>query len=168
MKWSSLWTPALLYLVFSAACSKTNTEATSQLETNTPVDSSTTVIDTSVTIGDTLSLVAYKWSSYEDSVSSINYADPGGAPISGALFNPSTDYWDFEADGTLHVVLQGTPYASTYEILPSSQMRIPALLYYYQKRPCTITTLNDTAFIFVFTDTSSTGTYYRRVWLKRN
>ena len=116
---------------------------------------------------DTLAFITQKWSAFQDTVSSINYGNSTGAPISGVLYNPSTDYWNFLSNGNLNVVLQNTFYTTTYQVLPNDQLLITGLPAGLTK-PCTITTLTSHTFIFITTDTiPGYGTYYRRVWLKK-
>ena len=116
---------------------------------------------------DSLAFITNNWTSYQDSVSSINYGNSYGAPISGVLYNPPSDYWNFLSNGNIAIVLEGTYYTTTYQFLIDNTILInglPASL----TKPCTITTLTSKPFIFTTTDTSSNGgTYYRRVWLKK-
>lgn len=117
--------------------------------------------------GDTLAFITQKWPSFQDTVSSINYGNSFGAPISGVLYNPSTDYWNFLSNGNINIVLEGTYYTTTFQILPNNQLLITGLPAGLTK-PCTITTLTSNTFIFITTDTiPNYGTYYRRVWLKK-
>ena len=116
---------------------------------------------------DTLAFITQKWSAFQDTVSSINYGNSSGAPISGVLYNPATDYWNFLLNGNLNIVLQGTYYTTTYQIQPENKILITGLPAGLTK-PSTIITLTSHTFIFVTTDTiPGIGTYYRRVWLRK-
>jgi hypothetical protein len=116
---------------------------------------------------DTLAFLTQKWSSFQDSVSSINYANSNGADISGMLYNPPNDYWNFLSNGNINIVLEGAYFATTFQFLANNQLLITGLPAGLTK-PCTIITLTSNTFIFIATDTiPNYGTYYRRVWLKK-
>ena len=118
------------------------------------------------TAADSIAMLTYSWSSYQDSVSNYNYFNFSGYPISGVLYNPPGDYWNFTPNGNIDVVLEGVHFATTYKYLGENKILITGLPAELTK-PCAITTLNSNTFIFITTDTISSGTYYRRVWLKR-
>ena len=116
---------------------------------------------------DSVIALTNKWTSYQDTVSNINYANSYGADIPGVIYNPPGDYWNFMSNGTIVIVLEGANFSTTYQFLGGNQLLIPGLPAGLT-RVCSITTLNSNTFIFVTTDTSSNGgTYFRRVWLKK-
>lgn len=118
------------------------------------------------TTADSIATLTNSWTSYQDSVSNNNYFNFSGYPISGVLYNPPGDYWNFKADGNIDILLEGVHFATTYRYLGKDKILITGLPAELTK-PCTITTLNANTFIFITTDTVASGTYYRRVWLKR-
>jgi len=119
------------------------------------------------TVADSASILTNKWTSYQDSVSNNSYFNFSGYPISGVLYNPPGDYWNFMPDGNIDVLLEGVHFATQYKYLGKNKILITGLPADLTK-PCTITTLNSSTFIFITTDTiPSGGTYYRRVWLRR-
>ena len=116
---------------------------------------------------DSLAFITNNWTSFQDSVSSYNYYNYSGYPLSGVLYNPPNDYWNFMSNGNIAIVLEGANFATTYQYLGNNRILINGLPADLTK-PCLITTLNSNTFIFITTDTiSNGGTYYRRVWLKK-
>jgi hypothetical protein len=86
--------------------------------------------------------------------------------VPGVSYGNATDYWQFNTNGTLVAIANGANLPETsYQFLANGKLYVPsspdALTF-------TIATLNSTTFILIDTDTSSTGgTYYQRLWLKR-
>jgi hypothetical protein len=171
----SVWLFCLVGVII-VACNKASapTPAGTIPPTIPPADT-TVAKDTVVTTPppptfDSTALVESNWIAYRDSIVNVNYdgAD-GGYPIPGVIHNRAGDYWNFLPNGVLDAVINGTSYTTTYSYTGTNQITIATLPAGYTK-PCTITTLTASTFIFYCADTSSLGgggTYYRQVWLKK-
>jgi hypothetical protein len=107
------------------------------------------------------------WKLSKDSLSNINsfYFVEGGSqyyPTPGVYAGQSADYWDFRANGELHVHENGQTYHSTFQVV-NNKLLVSGLTMFGDG---TIAELTSTKATFFWNQTSPNGgLYHRTVYL---